>query len=346
MRSVTYKSVIDRIASYMGEADDLDVEDAALANQKINFFVRLGWHFYWFPETMETERRTFRPTYAAGTAYAAPTATSASEVFFPADKNYYQALRATTGNAPATLTGGSYEPNDAYWALCSGSYSGDDWAASTVYVVAAIVRNPDNDRYYQCHTAHTSAGSFDATKFGILTPFVRSIAYEQTGSTSLGLVRYPWDSDPETNLTARPMPFITRRDYIVVRGCANVIYLEFQTRAPLFAGSTRTATDTYSADETVYDIATGDFWTANQSVAAGESPTTNPEKWDKVEFPYFLAEYAAQSAYAMMTNREQEEPENFSIQLAAGFPLLQAEVDHIERKQGQVRQLNVVTGRR
>ena len=54
----------------------------------------------------------------------------------------------------------------------------------------------------------------------------------------------------------------------------------------------------------MYDTATGDYWTSNQSISAGESPTTNPEKWDKVEFPYFLAEYVAQSAYAMLTDRE------------------------------------------
>jgi len=53
----------------------------------------------------------------------------------------------------------------------------------------------------------------------------------------------------------------------------------------------------------------------------------------------------AQSAYAMLTDREQETPENFAVENGAGWPLLAAELDRIERQQGQTRQLKVVSGR-
>jgi hypothetical protein len=354
MRTVTYKSVMDRIAGYMGEADGLSAEDQTLAGLKTNFFVRLAWQYYWWPELGAIERRTFRPAWDAGTDYPAPTATAAVEVFLPTvgvgpfvsdNGDYYQALQASTGEAPATLTGGAYVENSAFWAKCQSSYSADVWSERT-YAVGDQATNPDNGRAYQCIEAHTGSGAMDLTKFGILTTFVRSLDYEQTDETPLGDVRFIWDRNPETDpRTAERIPFRLRSAHMQVLGLANVVWVEFRLRPSVFAGAFRTDAATYAATDTRYDTATGDYWTANAAVAAGQSPTTHPTLWDRVEFPEFMAEYVAQSVYAMLTDREQETPENFAVEDGAGWPLLAAELDRIERQQGQVRQLNVVSGR-
>jgi hypothetical protein len=345
MRTVTYQSVIDRIAGYMSEADGLSTEDAAIAAAKINFFVRLGWPHYWWPDTMNLEQRTFRPAYSAATAYVVT-----DEVFFPADGQYYQALQSSTGQAPATLVNGGYEANAPYWARSAGSYAGEDWASGVAYVstgsTPSIVRNPGDGLFYQCIVDHTSGGSFDATKFGLLTSFVRSIDYEQTDETAIGLVRFVWNANPEINRNAQPQEFSLRADFIQVYGCVNVVWLEFQRRVPEFTNLIYDTTLSYGAGVTRYDTETGDCWTTLEPISPGESPTDAPSSWSKVEFPYVLAEYAAQSAYAMMTDREQETPENFGIQNAAGYPLLAVEMDNLERKQGQTRQLNVRNGAR
>lgn len=343
MRTVTYKSVLDRIAGYMGEAGGLHTEDVAIASAKINLFVRLGWQMYWWPDTMaEITARTFRAVYD-GTAVVA-----GDERFFPADGQYYQALQASTGQAPALLVNGGYVANAPYWAASAGSYAGEDWVTGGVYVATAsgpsIVRNPEDGLFYQCIVGHTAGGVFDPTKFAVLTPFVRSLEYAQAGETALGLVRFVWDRNPEVNRFARPQKFRTRPDFIQVLGCANVIFPEFQLRVPVFTSVLRDDTTSYGANVTLYDTETGDCWTTKEAVSAGESPTSAPSSWDRVAFPEVLAEYVAQSAYAMMTDREQETPENFSIQNAAGYPLLVAEMDNLERKQGQTRQLNVQTG--
>lgn len=349
-RRVTYLSVLDRIASYLGEADGLSVDDKTLAAAKINLAFRLGYEHFFHPDITTIEERTFRPDYDAAENVAAPTATAAVERYFAPTDSYYQTLvaQAPAAQAPATGSAGSYEENSAYWAACAPSYSGNDHADATAYTVGTIVRNPSNRRYYQCHTAHTSASAtLDATKFGILTPFVRSLEYAQTGETEIGECKAIWDADPRYVNTARRMnggrgpDFWARQDYLQVLGLANVIWPEFRPPCPVFTGATRDDTSTYASGAERYDSDTGDYWIANQSIAAGESPTTAPTKWDRVVFPYYLAEYVAQTAYVLLTNREQEQPENFTVQLTAGYPLLLAEMDKLERQQGQSRQLNV-----
>jgi hypothetical protein len=362
MRTVTYQSILDRIASYLGESAGLDTDDAALAQVKLALFVRLGWEYYWWPELMAIERRTFRPGWNSGTAYNAPTATEPVEVFFPTvgvgpfqndNGEYYQALQASTGQVPATLVSGAYVENGAYWARSESCHSADAWQAGAAYGVnndgsglPYQVLNPADGRYYQCLAAHTSGGSFDATKWGILTPFIRSLDYEQAGETPLGEVRFIWDRNPETDgRTAKDLRKRLRSDHVQVLGLANVVWVEFRLRPRIYAGPIRSDSAAYADGQEVFDVATGDFWMANQTVNAGESPASTPAKWGRVEFPYFLAEYAAQSAYAALTDREQEQPENFAVEDGAGWPLLAAELDKVERQQGQVRQLNVVSGR-
>jgi len=352
-RRVTYLSVLNRIASYLGEADGLSADDKTLCEAKINLCFRLGYEHFFHPDITVIEERTFRAAYDATENVSAPTTTSATERYFAPTDSYYQALVAQTpaSQAPAVLADGEYSENSAYWAACAASYSGADHADATAYAVGDIVRNPSNRRYYQCHTAHTSASAtLDATKFGILTPFVRSLEFAQSWETTeIGECKAIWDADPRYSTSARRLAggrgpdFWVRQDYLQVLGTAAVIYPEFRPPCPVFSGSTRSDTATYSADEQLYDSATGDYWIASQSISAGQSPTTHPAKWDRVVFPYYLAEYVAQSAYVLLTNKEQEQPENFTVQMTAGYPLLLVELDKIERQQGQSRQLNVVT---
>ncbi len=342
MRTATYQSLLDRLAAYLGEADGLSVEDAAIANAKINFFARLGWEYFFHPDITPIEKRYFRPPYSAAEDISAGTA----RYYIPADA-YYVALadQSPAAQPPATQTDGNWQPNLAYWAEADPDPHGDDWEDAHNYVLGDKVRNLSDGLIYQCHEAHTSAGSFDASKFGLLAAFVRSIDYDQAGQTPLGDIRYIWDRDPLANTAAQHIRFRLRTDFVQVLGKANVVWLEFRLAVPSWTGPVRSDSSAYTAGQTVFDAATGDFWTATGAVAPAQSPTSNPELWDCVEFPYYLAEFVAQSAYAAMTQREQAEPENFAIQNAAGYPLLAAQIDRIERQQGQTRQLNVISSR-
>ena len=65
-----------------------------------------------WPGITRVEQRAFRAFYAAATTYAAPTATTAVEVYDPDSDGYWQSVRASnTGNSPAS--------SPAYWAACA-----------------------------------------------------------------------------------------------------------------------------------------------------------------------------------------------------------------------------------
>jgi hypothetical protein len=172
MRTATYKSVIDGVAAYMGEGHGLAAEEETLARIKFGQFLRLAWELYWWPELMLIEQRTFRPSYDPTLAYM-----ETDEAFYAGDGNYYQALRATQGNAPALPQGSGWAPNYSYWFPSQGSYSGPDYCAGN-FVAGQVVRNPDDGFFYACHTAHTGDVTADWSNFGVLTRFVRSLEYE------------------------------------------------------------------------------------------------------------------------------------------------------------------------
>lgn len=239
--------------------------------------------------------------------------------------------------------------NSSQWALCQQSYSADVWAEGDVFVVGDQTINPADGEFYQCITAHTAGTTFDATKFGLLTPFVRSLAYEQTDETALGEIRFLWDRDPEIYREAQTIPFRLRADYVQVLGTSNVFWVEFRQRPSTYTNTVIVSTATYTSGSQIYDPATGENWISTATATAGQTPTTNPEKWSKVPFPYYFLEYVAVSVSAALTNKENssaaQQPENFTVPLSAGAPFLMAEIDKIERQQGQTRQLNVKSGR-
>jgi hypothetical protein len=438
MRSAPYKQVLDRIASYLGEADGLSADDAVLIAPKLNLFVRLAWEFYWWPDLMVIEQRTFRPSWSATTTYAAGT-----EVYNPADGNYYQSLRAANLNNAPTLNG---VENSAWWAASAIEYSADDFDSTTDYAVGAQARNPADGRYYQMFarqaaiqvagggaaaangnyvesgtvagrpgyylgdysityagvlglgwviadashnilygsasdvaTPDLATGWFstdntgvpnttnnpvptvtatdqvadisDANYWGLLTPFVRSIDYQQAGQTELGEVRFIWDKDPQVNRYAQKQRFRLRETFVQVLGTVNVVYVEYRLRPSTYVNTLIDETIPYTAGTQIYDPTTGENWTFNQDALAGYNPTNAPTLFTKVPFPYAFVEYVAQSVYAALTNREEMaasqggQPESFGIQQTAGYPLLLVEIDKIERQQGQTRQLNVQTGK-
>jgi hypothetical protein len=299
VRTETYKSVRDAVSRLRGkDPTHLDTKLLAEIAEHITDRTRQGCEYDYWPELVPCEERTYRDVYAAATAYAAPSATAAVEVYFPASRGYYQALRATTGNAPATYTAGAWEPNEAYWAECAASYGGEDWADATAYAVGDVVRNLDDGREYACHTAHTSSGSFDATKFGILTPWRPFISLEQTGKTAIG----------EVLRLSRNNPRVYRRQPGTLRwavgdegivpedGAPAVVWVEFRRRMPKFTGTAYSNTTAYAVGDVVYYSTTGECYVA-RAAGTGNLPT-NTTYWTKQDLPYVVASFVKRAALA------------------------------------------------
>lgn len=327
MRTVTFQSILAGALDLAG-LDIADQSDAALEScvRKINRRVRKAWTFDRWPEICPVERRLYRSEYASGTEYLPPTALTASEVFFSASLKYYQALRDTTGNPPATLVGGVYMVNAAYWAESSGGYAGNDWVTGVDYPIGTIVRNPGDGRYYSCYIEHTSGGSIDLTKFGILTPFAPYIALAQPGQTLIGEVLSLNRQDPRvwrTNpgvirhtLSAQgivplgagfggyaPLGFVGVSYPSFGLGVVPVaLWVEFRLRPPVFTSVPWASGTAYVAGAVTYlngmdptVAAPGECYLSIQN-GTNQNPASSPAYWTKIDFPQVLADFTLRAA--------------------------------------------------
>lgn len=341
MRTVDYSEVLRGTAGLAGLLkDDVDNTDFALLRAFHDRRLQLAWEIHDWPDLVRTEQRWFREEYNNATAYTAPTAASATEVFYTPAQKYYQALRATTGNAPANSDGTT---NTAFWADCAQSYSGDDWKASTVYAVGKIVRNTSDYRYYRCHTAHTSTASFDAAKFGILTPFDRYVGFEQTGKTKVGEFLRATHADPRmtTQLVEYCFTLSQNGAQLFEPGVVTV-WIQFRIRRPELKGDKFSSTTVYASGLQVYyttAAGVGNFYDVVTTTTAGDTPESQPSKFSKVELPYIFRGYLIQAGYAdWLVSDGQDDKATKHEGMAFGF--LELESDKLHRQQKQTRRLN------
>ncbi len=296
MRHVAYQNIIRAAeALFLGTRDDLDAPTDDVLNTHFDRWARQLWEAFFWPEWTVAEQRQFRASWASATTYGAPSATAAVEVYHVRSGKYFQSLRGSnTGNEPADADG---VENSAWWAECQGSYFGNDWATGTVFTVtngsATIVRNPADDAFYQCHTAHTAGATFDSTKFGLLTPFRRSLDYEQAGETEIGDVKAIWDRDPRIHFGAACRIEFVLGDKIYCTGDEGRVWVEFRERAPSWTGADYSATTTYAADAQVYSPTQGDFYKSLVGSNLGNA-VTDTAKWERLDVPYVLQDAITQ----------------------------------------------------
>jgi hypothetical protein len=349
VRTVSYLSVLQQ-AAFKAGFDPLDASWsstlAARFGTGINLAVRKGWRAYWWPELTPIELRQFRPEYDSSATYAAPTPTAAVERRYrnAVSDGYYQTLRASTGQPPVDAAG---VVNYAYWFPCQPEYDAEDWATGQVITADAngIRRNPADGRYYACHTAHTAGTSFDATKFGILTPFRRNVELAATGQTAIGEVRAVWDADPQVIPGAQQLPFLLTQNGVVVTGRQSEtvleVWVEFRLRVNSFTGTPWTANAVHTAGQQYYYAASsteGDYYRCDTTHTATGS--FDPTKFTVIEFPYVLAEYAAHYAYAHHLLYESN-PQLSGIEMNVAKGILHEEMSLLEIQQAQNRRMRV-----
>lgn len=300
MRAISYSALREQVYSLLNLVSaDVTPADKTKINSFLQRRTREAFQFAWWPETMREEERFFRAAYAAGTAY-----TVTQEVYHPASRGYYQALQSTTGNAPATLSGTSYTTNLSYWAPVAESYSGADWADATAYAQGDTVRNPADGDWYRCHTAHTSSGSLDATKFGLLTEWTASIAWDATGETEIGLVRGAYLDRPSRVRSPRRLTVhLGELGVYLPENKVTSVILSFQIRPPVLTGADFSAGTTYTAGTVVYYTSAtagyeGDYWKCLAATSAGQDPEDTPAKWARQEIPEALRDAIAHAAYS------------------------------------------------
>lgn len=233
----------------------------------------------------------------------------------------------------------------SYWAESLGQYSGTDWAEGESYALGDIVRYDQTDRFYACHTAHTStsvlipSATGSSSRWGVLTPFVRDVDYEQTAQTAIGEIRAVWPQNPR--LVPRGSMTQIRCDLtdtgIIVRGGENRPWIEFRLQPPSFTGSAwSSASISYAEDDQVYYDTTGDFYKAAQAhTSDGAKVPTDTTFWTRIDFPYVLAEYVAQGAYADALGKGEGQQDKYGTEADEAFIFLERELDKLTRAQGQ-----------
>lgn len=341
MRTVTYKSVANNIALLANAGSSATIgapsgQEFDAINILINRRAPEFWNRYWWPDLMEIEKRYFRPVWAVGTTYAAGT-----EVYFHQEKRHYQCLKASTVTTPpADSTGAT---NTSNWYECQATYSGDDYSASTVYSPGTVVYYEATGLYYCCHTT-TTAGQDPTTanRWGVLTPFVRSIDLTATGFTEVGDIKDIWDADPRVTSLARPLSgWSIQNDYVVVPAPLPYVWLEFRKRAPEWTGDDYSATASYAVGDKVYHDATGSYYEALQSHSA-QTPSSSSAYWDLIEFPHDLSRVVVQAVYADMLRRSNQN-DRYMAEMAEAERMLSLEIDRYGRQQQQNSSQRVAT---
>ncbi len=347
MRTVSFQEVLQTAVGQDGQLlTDLQGADFKKLREFANLMLPVAWEMESWPELMRSEQRWFRAFWAVGTAYSAPTSSAAVEVYYPPARRYYQALRASTGEEPATISGSTVTENSAYWAECKSEYSGNDWADATVYAVGTIVRNPDDERYYQCHTGHTSSSSLDGTKFGILTQFERYVSYTQTGKTAISEVTRVTDKNPRVFTAVEEYAFALNQNGVQIVPAVTSVWLEFSIRCPRLFGDTYSTTASYSAgDQIYYSSATtlGNFYDCISSATAGQSPDTHAAKWQVVELPYIFKAYLALAMYATYLQGPDGQLDKAQLVNGQARNALSLEASKLFRRQGQVPRIRIAT---
>jgi len=338
MRTVDYSEILHGSAALAGmRPDDLGPPEFALFRTFHDRRLQVAWEIHRWPDLCPIEWRAYRPLWAASTTYAA-----GDECYDRASDTYVQAIQASTGEAPTTAG----VVNLAYWATCATAYAAADRISGTAYAVGEQFREPTTGAYYQVHTAHTAGESLDLTQVGVLTPFDKYVAWEQTGQTAIAEFLQATNKDPRLSTQTVAYPFwLSAAGAQFAAGAPTALYLYFRIRRPTLLGDAWDADTVYTAGQQVYFAATagapGNFYTANASPlnpAAGESPATDAPQWTRVDLPYFLRGYLIEGGYAdWLVSEGEHAAASGHNEFATEF--LHLEVDKLQRQQHQTRRL-------
>lgn len=347
MVTVDYSEVLNGSAALAGLGpDDIGNAEFRLLRQFHDRRLQRAWESHHWPDLCRVEQRTFRPQWSALNTYAA-----ADEEYDVPTGNYYQSLQGTNLNNPPTISG---VENSAWWALSQTGYGALPWQSGVPYVVGKQVQNPGDLQFYQCISAHTSGGAFDPTKFGLLTPFDRYIAYDQvkadgTLETPIGEIFTATDVNPKLSTKQVPFPFWLSdkgAQFTQLKHAIAFAWLYFRIRRPVLKGNEFDSTVAYASGRQVYYVGiggtieegVGNFFSALVTTAAGDTPESAASSWSVVPLPYIFRGYLIPAGYADWLTADGQANKAAGYETMA-LEALEAEADKLQRQQGQVRRL-------
>ena len=340
--TVDYSDVLRGSAALAGFGlDDLGTPEFRLFRTFHDRRLKVAWEIHHWPWVCQVERRSFRAPYDAtgATTYAA-----GAEVLDGLTLQYFQALQPST-NCPPTVAG---VENSAYWAVSRPMYSADIYSGTAVYGVGAQVQNPADQNYYQrIVDTGVAEANFIAANWGVLTPFNRVIAPRQAwAATVIGEFLAAFDRDPRQTTKRVKLPFELSADgaqFTQLRSGLAYVWIYFRVARPRLDGELLDLTAVYTAGRAAYYTAAatgqGNFYVAQTTTTAGDTPESAPAKWSVVPIPYAFAEYLMQGGFNDWLTSDGQ-----GTKAAAGEPqataLLELEADKLQRQSQQVNRLD------
>jgi len=302
--------------------------------------LRLAWEAHGWPDTLRLERRSFRPSYdeTGATTYAA-----GAEVLDPATLQYFQALQPST-NQPPTVNA---VENSAYWALIRTQYAADAYAGTVIYPVGAQVLNLWDGNFYQRITyTGVAEANFTAANWGLLTPFNRYIAWAQAWALPVGEFLAAYDRDPRVTTKTVKLPYTLSADgaqFTLLRHAVAYVWLAYRAPRPVLDGAALDRTLVYTAGQSAFYTATatgkGNFYVAQTTTTAGDTPDSAPAKWSLVAIPYIFGQYLIRAGYADWLTSEGDTDKAGAMEQMA-MALLEVEADKLQRQQQQTNRLD------
>lgn len=288
IRRVDYQDLLEHSARCAG-LDPAELSTSEFRDFRLFHTDRLQriWEMRNWPDICPTQKRYFRNLYASGTAYAA-----SAEVYYPGPQLYYQMLvtGGTTGQAPSTYNGQTWDTNLAYWAECQTEYTADPYDATAAYVQGDQVYDAGTDLFYQLFAVSSTGNApTDTTKWGVLTPFDRYVAYQQTGKTPFDQAFGAYDRDRKNDGRATPFKCFLTENGVQVLANVPFCWLYFRRVVPDLKGEAYDSTATYAAADQIYfqsGSTAGNFYACVTATSAGESPLTAAAKWSLLEIPF------------------------------------------------------------
>lgn len=350
MRTCDYQDVLRGSAALAGMTlDYLGASEFALLRTFHDRRLQIAWEIHRWPELCPVEQRQFRASYdeTGSTVYAA-----GAQVLDPVTQMYFQSLVA--GNTqPPTVNG---VENSAYWAVCATSYTANAFDPTAIYQIGNQVQNLLDLNFYQ-RTVFTGGAEpvWTPANWGLLTPFERNVAFNQPWAANvIGEILGAWDKNPRITTKLVKLPFVLDQDgaqFVQLRNTFNYgwnpastnfsyVWLLYRLQRPLLTGNAFSPTQVYTSGQQMYYVnlaGSGNFWTANTTTTAGDTPDSAPSEWTVVQIPYIFRQYLIEAGYAdWLTANEKDS------QAAEGRALsaLELEADKLQRQQQQVNRMD------
>jgi hypothetical protein len=331
-----------------GVSEDPSTEDFPVYRAALDMALAVAWESEWWQSPVTIEERYFRATWLAASTY-----NKTDEVYDSATQKYYQCLRNSVTGAGNSPTDSAGDERSAYWALCSNAYSGANWASGIAYAVGDIKFYPPTNRYYQCHTAHTSSSTLvpNATggdeRWGVLTQFLRSIDFEEADQTEIGEVVDVKDADPRATRIYGSLEWDEQDDTLYVHTTAVRCWVVFRRKRPSLTGALYDSASAYAVGDQVYfepSAGAGQFYNCIATASAGDTPATDTDKWELVEIPRRFEHFLiCQAAGMTLTADQEDDRRNQLLALAEGHLARCADVQF--RQSSRTPTLNVRTYR-